>query len=202
MITMLGPRHFIQTDIDSPQIGIQEVGTVRFQLDLREILKVHRVLFVPGMRVSKLSVSSFEDEGYGMMVRSGHIFLYRRDEPVGTTILLGDRRDRLYVLKGHVVRVGPGGWLSESNDEDDAAFDRYEEESDSLLSIGKRLSQSSDGAVEQVDGTRVESQASEFQFEIEHLFPRMILEQEGVVAGVRDVDSAADLPRQEVVLNS
>ena len=30
MITMLGPGHFIQTDIDSPQIAIQGVGTVGF----------------------------------------------------------------------------------------------------------------------------------------------------------------------------
>ena len=51
------------------------------------------MLFVPRMRVSKLSVSSFDDEGYGMMVRSGHV-LYQSDELVGTTILLGDRMDR------------------------------------------------------------------------------------------------------------
>ena len=103
MITLLGLGHFIQTDVDSPQIAIQGVGIIKFQLDLGEILEIHGVLFVPGMRVSKLSVSSFEDDGYGMMIRSGHIFLYRRDEPVGTTFLLGDRMDRLYVLRGHVV---------------------------------------------------------------------------------------------------
>ena len=133
----------------------------------------------------KLSVSSFEDDGHGMMIRSGHIFLYQRDELVGTTILLGDSRDRLYVLRGHVVRpgAGAGGWLSESEDEDDAAFDR-DEESDSLLSIGRRLGQSCDGEVEQDDGTQVESQMSEFQFEIEHLFPRLFPEQEGAVVGV------------------
>ena len=135
--------------------------------------------------MSKLSVSSFEDDGFRMMIRSGHIFLYRRDEPVGTTILLGDCRDRLYVLRGHVVQpgAGAGGWLSESKDEDDVAFDR-DEESDSLLSTGKRLNQSSDGEVEQDDGTQVESQMSEFQFEIEHLFSRLFAEQEGAVVGV------------------
>ena len=85
-------------------MAIRGVGTIRFQLDLGGVLEIHRVLFVPGMRVSKLSVSSFEDEGYGMMVRSGHVFLYRRDEPVGTTIVLGERRDRLYL----------GGYLSQS----------------------------------------------------------------------------------------
>ena len=103
IITELGPGHFIQTDIDSPQIAIRGVGTVMFQLDLGEILEIHGVLFVPGMRVSKLLVSSFEDDGYGMMIRFGHIFLYQRDEPVGATILLGERRDKLYVLRGHVV---------------------------------------------------------------------------------------------------
>ena len=98
IITKLGPGHYVQTNIDNPQVAIRGVGIVRFQLNLGEVLEIHRLIFVPGMRVSKLSVSSFEDEGYGMMVRFGHIFLYRRDELVDTTILLGDRRDRLYVL--------------------------------------------------------------------------------------------------------
>ena len=90
------------------------VGTFMFQLDLGEVLEIHEVLFVLGMRVSKLSMSSFEDEGYGMMLRSDHVFIYQRDEPVGTAILLGDHRDKLYVLRGHVVRPCTGGWLSKS----------------------------------------------------------------------------------------
>ena len=146
IITELGLGNFIKTYINSPHIVLRGFGTIKFQLDLGEILKLHGVLFVPKVRVSKLSVSSFEDEGYGMMVRSGHIFLYRRDEPIGTTILLGDCRDKLYVLRGHVVRAGAGGWLSESED-DDTTFDR-DEESDSLLNTGRRLIQSSDRVVE------------------------------------------------------
>ena len=113
------------------------------------------------MRVSQLSVSSFEDEVYGMMIRYGHVFLYQRYELVGTTILLGDRRDKLSVLRGHIVRLGAGarGWLSELENEDDAAFDRYgsEEERDSLQRTDKRLNQSSDGTYEQLDETQVES---------------------------------------------
>ena len=42
---------------------IQGVGTIRFQLDLGEILEIHEILFVPRIRVRKLSVSSFEDDG-------------------------------------------------------------------------------------------------------------------------------------------
>ena len=96
---------------------------------------------------------SFEDEGYGMMVRFGHVFLYQRDDPVGTTIMLGDCRDRIYVLRGHIVRPGARGWLSKSEDEARVASDRYgsDEESDSLQSTSRRLSQSSDGVDEEVD---------------------------------------------------
>ena len=90
------------------------------------------------MRVSKLLVPSFEDKGYGMMVRFGHVFLYRRGEPVGTTIMLGDRRDMLYVLREHIVRPGTWGRLSESEGGGGDAPDRhviyisYDEESGSL----------------------------------------------------------------------
>ena len=113
IIMEMGLGHYIQTNIDSPQVEIRGVGTIRFHLDLGEILEMHRVLFVPRMRVSKASVSSFENEGYGMMVRSVHVFPHWRDEPVGTTIMLGDRRDRLYVLRGQIVHPGTRGWMSE-----------------------------------------------------------------------------------------
>ena len=73
---------------------------MKFQLDLREILEVNRVLFVPGMKVSKLSMSSLEDDGYGLFVKTGQMFLYQVENPVGTTILLGNRRDRLYFRQG------------------------------------------------------------------------------------------------------
>ena len=145
-----------------------------------------------------------------MMLRSGHVFLYQRDEPVGTTILLGDRRDMLYVLRGHVVCPGTGGWLSESEGEAGDAPDRhviyisFDEESGSLWSTGRRLSQFSSGGDEQDDGAQVESQASEFQYGVGHLYPRGILEQEGAVSEVRggDSDGAVDLPRQEGVLEN
>ena len=100
------------------------------------------------MIVSKLLVSSFEDEGYGMLVRSGHDFLYRRDDPVGTTILLGDYKDMLYILREHIEHPREGGWLSESKYEARVASHVHisDEESDSLHSTNRRLSQSSDGA--------------------------------------------------------
>ena len=43
---------------------------MKFQLDLGEILEVNGVLFVPGMKVSRLSMSSLEDDGYGLFVKT------------------------------------------------------------------------------------------------------------------------------------
>ena len=46
-----------------------------------------------------------------------------------------------------------------------------------------------------MDEAEVESQALDFQYGVEHLYPREIPEQEGVVSGVRDGDAVVDLPR-------
>ena len=70
-IEEMAPGLFVETDIGNPQAERRGVGTVRFQLDLGEILEVDRVLFVPGMKVSIISVSSLEDDVYGLLVNSG-----------------------------------------------------------------------------------------------------------------------------------
>ena len=70
-----------------------------------------------------------------------------------------------------------------------------DEESGSLQSTGRTLRQSSDGDDEQVDEDQVGSRALEFQYGVEHLYPREIPKKEGVVSRVRDGDGAVDLPR-------
>ena len=52
------------------------------------------------MKVSRLSMSSLEDEGYGFFVKLGQMFLYQVENPVGTMVLLGNRRYRLYFMQG------------------------------------------------------------------------------------------------------
>ena len=93
---------------------------MKFQLDTGEILEVNKVLFVPGTKVSRLSMSSLEDVGYGLFVKTGQIFLYQIENRIGTTILLGNRRDGLYFLQGEVMFPGPGGRLSKTESEDEA----------------------------------------------------------------------------------
>ena len=38
-IEEIAPGHFVETDIENPQAKIRGVGTVKFQLDLGEILE-------------------------------------------------------------------------------------------------------------------------------------------------------------------
>jgi hypothetical protein len=48
---------------------VRGVGNVRFQLEFGGILDFDGVLFVPGLRVNLLSVSSFEDVGYCVLFK-------------------------------------------------------------------------------------------------------------------------------------
>ena len=85
-------------------------------------------------------MSSLEDDGYGLFVKSGQMFLYQVENPVGTTILLGNRRDRLYFLQGEVMFLGSGRWLFETKSEDEAK-DAQMIPSHEESCTGKRLSQ-------------------------------------------------------------
>ena len=131
--------HFVETNIGDPQAEIRGAGTVKFQLDMGEILEVNRVLFVLGMKVSKLSMSSLEGDGYGFFVKTGQMFLYQVENPVGTTILLGNKRDEFYFLQWEVMFPWLGGWLSETQSEDEAGAQMIPLDEESYT--GRRLSQ-------------------------------------------------------------
>ena len=51
-------------DYDDTEHVIRGVGRVRFLLDCGEPLEVAGVLYIPGLRVSILSVSSLDDAGF------------------------------------------------------------------------------------------------------------------------------------------
>ena len=66
------------------------------------------------------------------------MFLYQVENLVGTIILLGNRRDRLYFLQGEVMFPGSRGWLSETELEDEEA-DAQMVPSDEESYTGRRL---------------------------------------------------------------
>ena len=130
---------------------------MRFQLEFGDLFTLEGVLFVLGLPVNLISISSLEDSGWGTMFRSGHVFLY----PVGVqpveAMLRGDQKERLYLVRGKAM-YSSSGWLLAYGIEDeqlaqarvvegvhseDQLLDSKEQEG-SLEIIGRRLIQHRD----------------------------------------------------------
>jgi hypothetical protein len=96
------------------------------------------------LRVNLLSVSALEDVGYCTLFKRGHVFIYREGVDPVEPQLIGDRVDRLYMLRGQ-----PSGYDSMSDEEQEAPETAVgpriqscipREERESLLSTDRRLS--------------------------------------------------------------
>ena len=64
------------------------------------------MLYVPGLRDSRLSILALEGARYAVVIKREHIFIY----PVGVDpvdpVLIGHRRDGKYVVHGHPTSRG------------------------------------------------------------------------------------------------
>jgi hypothetical protein len=76
------------------------VGRVRFRFEYGGFLELDGVLFVPGLRVNLLSISALEDVGYCTLFKREHVFIYREGVDPVELQLIGDRVDRLCMLRG------------------------------------------------------------------------------------------------------
>jgi hypothetical protein len=91
--------------------AVKGVGCVRFQLESGCSLEVAKVLFVPELKVSLLSVSALEDMGYAVMFEDGQVLI--RSEGANTqdaAMRLGIREGMMYRVLGQRV-VGSKGIL-------------------------------------------------------------------------------------------
>jgi len=83
--------------------AVKGVGCVRFQLESGCSLEVAKVLFVPELKVSLLSVSTLEDMGYAVMFKDGQLFI-RSEGAQDAVVRLGIRECMMCrVLGQHVV---------------------------------------------------------------------------------------------------
>ena len=105
------------------------------------------------------------------------MFLYQVENPFGTTILLGNRRDILYFLQGEVMFLGLGGWLYETESKDEVV-DSQMIPSDEESCTGRRLSQ--------YEGCEQRQDNSQSTVVSRHGSPGHIPEQEGASSEDRD----------------
>jgi hypothetical protein len=114
IITETGPEQLVESEGGMAH-AVRGVRRVRFQLEYGGFLELDGVLFVPGLRVNLLSVSTLEDVGYCTLFKRGHVFNYREGVDLVELQLIGDQVDRLFMLRGQ-----PLGYDSTLDEEQEA----------------------------------------------------------------------------------
>jgi hypothetical protein len=81
---------FVKCGVHSSMVAIQGKGTISLQIESGRILRVPEVLYVPSMRVSVLSISALEHQGYGVSFFGCgvHIRSVRNQTP-GPPVMIG-----------------------------------------------------------------------------------------------------------------
>ena len=75
-------------------------------------MEIEGVLFVLGLGANLLPVSTLENVGYVTLFKQGHVFVYSEPEGPNNTVLLGEMRGRVYMLRGQYM-LGKSRWLSD-----------------------------------------------------------------------------------------
>jgi len=71
------------------------------------------MLLFLGLKKNLLLVSTLEDNGYTPLFKQGHVFIYLVGMHIIEVVLLGDQRNRMYVVQGKPMYQGYG-WILDS----------------------------------------------------------------------------------------
>ena len=73
-------------------------GTVLFQRESQQPMKVKDVLYVPGLAKNLISISAIEDRGYDVTFREGKVLIHPSGSSSRTAKVIGVRQGKLYRL--------------------------------------------------------------------------------------------------------
>jgi hypothetical protein len=95
---------FVKCGVHPSMVEIQGKGAVTLQIESGRILRIPGVLYIPSMRVSVLSISALEHQGYGVSFFGCgvHIRSVRNQTP-GPPVMIGISEDGLYKLWGQPI---------------------------------------------------------------------------------------------------
>jgi hypothetical protein len=95
---------FVRCEIHTRMAAVGGEGTVTLQIESGRTLRATRVLFVPGMRVSVLSVVALENQGYGVVFygHGVHIFSTWGEAP-GVPVMISHSESQLYRIWGQPI---------------------------------------------------------------------------------------------------
>ena len=71
-------------------------GSTSLRLESNEFLHLNDVLYVPGMKINIVSISSLEDKGYRLKFVDGNVIAWHNNSNMNITKVIGVREDGLY----------------------------------------------------------------------------------------------------------
>jgi hypothetical protein len=104
--------HFIEKEThlhvvlgDDARYNVRGVGTSTFQLDSYMHLKLEEVLYVPGMKINLVSISTLEEKCYKITFSEGRVFACHKDSHISSSKVIGVRENNLYKLTIKLVQA-------------------------------------------------------------------------------------------------
>jgi hypothetical protein len=83
---------------DDVRYNVRGAGTSSFQLYSDMKLKLEEVLYVPGMKRNRVSISALEDKGYKITFSEGIFLAWHKDSHISSSKVIGVRENSLYKL--------------------------------------------------------------------------------------------------------
>ena len=83
---------------DNSSVKVVGRGTVSFERDHGESMKLRDVLYVPRLKKNLVSVSTIEDRGFWVMFRDEHVLIHPKGSSITSTVKIGVRSGKLYRL--------------------------------------------------------------------------------------------------------
>ena len=75
-------------------------GEASYKLDLRKLMKMNDVLYVPGLKKNILSISSLDAKGFCVSFVDDQVLMWLRGKTIDNGTIIGEQAGCLYNLKG------------------------------------------------------------------------------------------------------
>jgi hypothetical protein len=82
-------------------IDVKGVGEASYKLDYRKAMKKKDVLYVPGLKKNRLSISCLDEKGFIVAFIDGKFFMWPRGKCIDDDVVIGVQEGGLYKLKGY-----------------------------------------------------------------------------------------------------
>jgi hypothetical protein len=77
------------------------MGEATYKLDSGTPMRMEDVLYVPGLKMNLLSISSLDKKGFRVAFIDGEVLMWSKGKTIEDAVVIGTKEGDLYKLKGH-----------------------------------------------------------------------------------------------------